>query len=407
METNQSHGNRVIRKLLSVAISLRIINDTGVQIFFPFLPVLAAGVGVSVAVMGQLLAIRTLTGLVAPLLGVLAERRGYRQVMHGGLLLLGSGLIIFATSTQLAIVILSLILMGIGINAFVPNLFAYTSQQIPPEIRSRGLGSLELAWATASIVGMYLIGQGFLRLGWRETVIILGSITIVASFLIRTLPALQERANRGERKQFNLRRSLSTSFDWGPHRRSAWAMHLATFLTSFAAIHLFGAYGEWLFSDFEFNAGQIGTVALALDISDFIFNSLISIFGDRIGPLRSLQFGTPIAATLAFSLIWLDNALVTLIVGLIFARFFTEFVYVNALIVASGQLPEYRARMMTLNSAFSTLGIAVANISGPAAFLAFGPVGLALPTMIGYGVATILFVQVIREHVPAPGVVHG
>ena len=162
-----------------------------------------------------------------------------------------------------------------------------------------------------------------------------------------------------------------------------------------------------LFSDFEFNAGQIGTVALALDISDFIFNSLISIFGDRIGPLRSLQFGTPIAAILAFSLIWLDNALVTLIVGLIFARFFTEFVYVNALIVASGQLPEYRARMMTLNSAFSTLGIAVANISGPAAFLAFGPVGLALPTMIGYGVATSLFVQVIREPVPAPGVVHG
>ena len=130
-----------------------------------------------------------------------------------------------------------------------------------------------------------------MRLGWRETVIILGSVTIVASFLIRTLPARHNKSNVAERKKFDLRHSLRAYFDWGPNRRSAWAMHFATFSTSFAALHLFGAYGEWLFSDFQFDAGQLGTVALALGISDFISNSLISIFGDRIGPLRSLQFG--------------------------------------------------------------------------------------------------------------------
>ena len=358
------------------------------------------------AVMGQLVAIRTLMGLVAPLLGELADKRGYRPVMHGGLLLLGIGLILFAASGNIIVTILSLILLGIGANAFVPNLFAYASAQIPIHIRSRGLGSLELAWAIASIFGMYLVGQGFLRFGWRQTVTILGVITIAGSFLIRTLPVLVRRHERKASGGYGLRAWLRDYFDWGPNRRSAWAMQFASFFTSFAAIHLFGAYGEWLFSDFAFDAGQLGTVALALGISDFVSNGLISIFGDRVGALRSLTVGAPIAALFAFSLIWLDSALLTLIIGLVSTRFFTEFVFVNNLIVASGQLPEQRGKMMTMNSAFSTLGMALANITGPAAFVAFGPVGLALPTMLGYGVATLLFVLLVTEPEKSLGVIH-
>ena len=54
-------------------MGFRLLTDTAVQFVFPYLPLFAAGLGVSIEEIGLLLSVRSLVGLSPPLFGWLAE----------------------------------------------------------------------------------------------------------------------------------------------------------------------------------------------------------------------------------------------------------------------------------------------------------------------------------------------
>ena len=67
--------------LLAMGISAKLLIGTNIQIFNPFLTVIAAGISTNAVVVGRLVALRNLTVMVAPLLGSLPDRfRAYRDV---------------------------------------------------------------------------------------------------------------------------------------------------------------------------------------------------------------------------------------------------------------------------------------------------------------------------------------
>ena len=76
--------------------------DTTLQIFNPFLTIIAAGAGISVVAMGRLVSLRSMMGLTAPVLGALADRIGYRRVIRGSLLAVAAGMLVIGFSTGLA-----------------------------------------------------------------------------------------------------------------------------------------------------------------------------------------------------------------------------------------------------------------------------------------------------------------
>lgn len=47
-----------VGQLIVLGLLTRVFTDTGVQLFFPFFPLIAAGLGVSAQVMGQLVSLR-------------------------------------------------------------------------------------------------------------------------------------------------------------------------------------------------------------------------------------------------------------------------------------------------------------------------------------------------------------
>ena len=55
-----------VARLLALALLTRLFTDTSLQIFFPFLPILAAGLGTTPIVLGRLLSVQSALGLLLP-----------------------------------------------------------------------------------------------------------------------------------------------------------------------------------------------------------------------------------------------------------------------------------------------------------------------------------------------------
>lgn len=381
-----------LRQLLSIALTTRLLVDTSVQMFFPYLPLFAAGLGITVVQMGQLNSVRTLVGLSAPLYGAWADRAGYRPVMRFGLSGMIVGLVLFGSAANIWQAVAAMVLLGVGLNAFGPNLFAYIGGQVPFARRSRALGALELSWALAGIVGVSAMGLLIDRYGWRMPLFLLAGGLLFGVALIGRLPA-------SDRDAAQARRSAARGgfFDLGPNRRSAWAAVAATSLTLMSAVHLISAYGAWLFDEYALSASELGRVALVLGFAALVSNLLITFAGDRIGSLRAMRVGALLALVAHAALPLFNVALAPAVIALAVAHVFFEFTVVNGLIVNTEQAPDHRGKVMTMAAAFSTLGLTVANFTGPLAYERLGLPGLAWPSAVGFLGVWLLVVGLVRQ----------
>ena len=120
-----------VPRLLVLGVLTRVFTDTGVQLFFPFFPLIATGLGISAQAMGQLVSIRSLMGLFSPLFGVAMDRYGYRLVMRLGLFLAGLGLLVVGSSSGYFLAMIGVMLMWLGSFSFIPSLQAYLSNRFP------------------------------------------------------------------------------------------------------------------------------------------------------------------------------------------------------------------------------------------------------------------------------------
>ena len=75
-------------RLISTGIATKFLIDSGFQIFNPFLPLIATGLGADLVTMGRLISVRNLVGLFAPIAGTVGDRIGYRRVIRFGICLL-------------------------------------------------------------------------------------------------------------------------------------------------------------------------------------------------------------------------------------------------------------------------------------------------------------------------------
>ena len=82
--------------LIGLGLTAKFFVDTTSQIYMPFLPVIAAGLGVSVLTMGRMVSAQSFAGLIAPLTGHLADRIGHKTVIRYGLFLCGAGMFFIA-----------------------------------------------------------------------------------------------------------------------------------------------------------------------------------------------------------------------------------------------------------------------------------------------------------------------
>jgi len=162
-----------VKRMLLLSMSVRLVLDISMGVFSPYLPVIARGLGVSVAVMGILLSVRGAFGLTSPIFGVLIDRLGARRILMAALALLAVGTGMLATSLAFALAALAFGLIGLGQVMFFPALQAYISNQVAYNVRGRILGAIELSWSITSIILVPLLGVIIAITSWRAPFIII------------------------------------------------------------------------------------------------------------------------------------------------------------------------------------------------------------------------------------------
>ena len=367
-----------VNRLIVIGLITRLVTDTAVQIFFPFLPVIAAGWRTSSVAAGRLVSLRSAMGLFSPAFGTLADRRGYRFTMRLGLFLGVIGYLLIGLSTNLWSAAVGMVLAGLGTFSFVPTLQAYLSIRLPFNRRARGLGMLEYSWALSGIFGLYLVGVLIDAYGWRVPLFVISGLMLVALLWYGRLPAARQQTESLNDSFTFSWAAVREFFELGQNRRSAWAVLAVATCNMLAAVNIFISYGTWLVREYGLGAVQLGSVALILGIADLSGSVLMSLVGDKMGLRRSVLGGT-VLAILGYGLLpVLNQSLVMAVVGLVISRFTFEFTVVGLIALVSEQSPAYRGKMMTMAAAAALLGSSAAGFIGPWIYEMYAVLGLSL-----------------------------
>lgn len=402
-----------LRRLLAIAVGARMFNDTGIQIFAPYLAAIASGLGLSIVSLGLLNSARSLMGLAAPIIGSIADTVGYRATMRTLLLMGAAGTLSFALSPNLTVAVPAVLLMGIGVFSFPPVLQAYMSAQIPYQRRSRGLGILEYGWALAGIVGLSASGLLIDRFGWRAPFFALSAGLLVAFFIFGAFPGTPGTHSRASAGAIFLQwrqwpRRVLALLQLESNARSAWIAIFVNALNVFAASTISFVYGVWLSREYAITTAQLGLVALFLGLSEFAGSILVSLVGDRLGKYRSI-LASSIIAVAAYLLLPLLDSLVAqagllnlarvlpVIAGLVVARFLFEVSIVSSISLLSEQVPTQRGKVLALASAMVTSSVAAASLVGPLTYTTWGILGPALIAAACAFLAAILMARWVTE----------
>lgn len=376
--------------IVPIALATRTLIDTCVQMFYPFALILSDGFNITPVQFGYLISLRSLMGLASPLFGEWTERSGYKIVLLTSLACISAGSIVIGATQGLVMTVGGVMLLGLGLAAFVPTLQAFASETLHDAERARGMGIIEYGWALSSIVGLFAVGRLIELTNWRVPFFVLGGLlAVMLPFFGRIVPATSTP------KQNTDLRTLLRITD---NPRGAWGMIIVLSLVAYSAMHTFVAHGLWLSDTFALAPSQLGTVALLLGIVDLCGSGSVSLLLDRIGRQRSLVVGG--AATAFAFLVWgLLSSLpfVVALAGMLAARFGFEFCLVSGLITLSEQSQTQRAKVVTISAAVVTLGIAIAGITGPTLYARFGAYGLALPSAIGFVLVLIAASRVLAK----------
>jgi predicted MFS family arabinose efflux permease len=167
-------------RTLAILLLSRLALNLQFRVVYPFLPAIARGLGVPLETASLLLAVRSLTGVAAPLYGLAGDRWGRRRMMLAGLGALVAGALAVAVSPEFGVALVAFALLGFSTASFVPAAQAYLGDNVPYERRGRVLGLLELAWGLSWLVGVPLSGFAIAGLGWRAPFWVIAGLGLLA-----------------------------------------------------------------------------------------------------------------------------------------------------------------------------------------------------------------------------------
>ncbi len=386
-------------RIVALPLISRILTDTGFQILFPFMNIWARELGVSTLQMGRLIGFRNLTGLLAPFWGTLADRYGYRRFLQLEAVLIALGQLLFAYGVYFPLQLTGLMLSGMATFGFLPTLQAYISTRLPYTVRARGMGIMEYAWALAGIIGVLATGWIIERINWQAPFLILSLGLLAISVLYRSLPGRIPSSNR-------IRVGVAVSWvrslrQWlieaGIGSGSVRTTMLVGALISYGLMSIVFVFGNWLTTEYDTSARDLGIVAMFMGIADLGGTILVTLFTDRLGKKRAVLGGSIACCGTLLLLPLLNVSLTSSVVGLMLVRWVHEFTLVSFFTFASEQVPQRRGALLSLTSAFIFTGGSLAGFTGPWLYQQVGIVGPCVAAAVGMALVALLNVLFLRE----------
>ncbi len=366
---------RRVRVALSGILIARVAVNGALRVVYPFLAVIAAGLGVSLQTIALLVATRSLAGLGAPLFARWATPARWYPMMLTALAMIAAGAaaILLAGEithpARMVILTIGFAATGIARPLFELPMQAWLTTRVPHAQRGRAVGLAELGWALSLAVTVpaagLLIGFG----GWRYAFVVVLGCCGLGVVAVRTLiaPAIKETfagshiANRSVR---------SVAFDRpvaARPARSAVVLCVAMALSVTAGEMLLVTHGSWMSKTFGLSTGKIGVITVVIVLAELTGCGLVAAIADRLGPGRTLH-GALLAS--AFTALLLgradDVATAIFVIGIWFVTFEAIIVTLIALattIGAPGRAePRVLGWMMAAMASGNAIGAAIAPI---------------------------------------------
>ena len=354
----------------------RVIINTLHRMVYPFLAVLARGVGVDLVSMSYALTARSLVGSVGPFAATVADRRGRRfGMLFGiGLFTLGTAIVVFWPTFPA--LVLSIIFSTLGKYIFDPSMQAYLGDRIPYARRGRTIAVTEFGWSLAFILGIPLVGFLISRYGWMAPFPLMALLgVLIFAGLFGMLP--KDGKPAGTNRSRDTFKVILTSVPA--------LAGLAVGLFSSAGNEVVNLiFGVWLEDSFGLQIAALGAASAVIGLSELVGEGLVAAFVDRLGKPRAIGLGLAANCLAALAFLFLGRTQAGAMVGLFFFYITFEFTLVSIIPLMTELLPSARATLMAFNVAALSLGRALGDLLAPRLyglgfwFIVLGAVGFNL-----------------------------
>ena len=356
----------------------------------PFLPVIAAELGLSVALLGQIPAASMLAAAALSLVvGPLADHSGHRRLLLAGTLAVVVSALGTALAPTFAILLLVTLVAAVSRAIIQPVALAITGTHFSGPAQRRAISLVVAAAAGAPIVGvpaLTAIGGAF---GWRAAFGTLAAVALVVSALaVRVIPP--DPARSGVRPSW---RAVFGAYP--PLLRHAPTLGLigSSLLRSGAAWAWFTYFGAYLVEVRHLSVQQAGWGYTGVGLG-FFLGSLLS--GGRLGhlPPRALLIVTaliqglvllnPVVPGLPLLLVLVLSGAGSLMMGI---------ANVTVTLLLGRESPAGRATTMTANQAAFSLGSASGGALGGLmlALSGYTAIALCIPALCCVAAALVWF----------------
>jgi predicted MFS family arabinose efflux permease len=319
------------------------------------LPGVAASLGTSVSLAGQMVAVYALSfAVLAPVMAAVAGSWPRKWLLVTALGIFVAGNAISALATDLDTVLLSRALAGLGAAMFSPTALGVASSIAPPERRGRALAIVTagLAGATAlgSPLGTFIGGLG----GWRATlwfVAFLGLAAMVAVWWLLDNVRLPERIGLRER--------------FAPVRDARVALALLTNVFANGGLLMVYTYaGLVLDRATGGDEGVLAAVLLAWGVSATVGNLVAGRLVDRFGSRGVMNVALAVAIADFCVLPWTSASLAGAVVSLVVWGFCGWGVIVPQQHRLVKIAPQVAPLLLALNNTATYGGLACSSLLG-------------------------------------------
>jgi DHA1 family putative efflux transporter-like MFS transporter len=345
----------------------------------------AASVGVSVSVAGQLISVFAVANAIGtPIVMVATAKMDRRKRLLLALAIILLGIVSTVALPGFGFLMVSYVVLGVGTGVFVVTAYAIAANLAPARRQGRAMSNVSLGFSASLVFGVPIGRAVAAAYDWKGIFWGIGFFTLLGIFAVaRTIPSAASEAPVPLGKQFALLKNPKIAFALGVTffvfiGYSVMNTYITPFLTSVMAL----------------SEREVSVILFALGIASLIGSKLGGFLSDRIGTARTLVGDMVVHAfVLALLSIVARSTVVAiplLMLWAIAAWTFGPTQNFNLLSLA----PEASGIVLSLNSSFVQIGFAVGAAIGG---IAVGSSILAICWIGAASVAIAVFVASISS----------
>jgi predicted MFS family arabinose efflux permease len=337
---------------------IRLILHAAQRMVYPFLPVFASGMNISVDTISFALGFATFASILSPFLAPIADRSGRRAGMLLGTLIFSVGMGVVAVFPGEITFIISMLLSTMGINLAIPSIHSYMSDITEYSRRGLILAITETAWALAYVVGMPLIGILIDKTNWQAPFAVMAGLGVLLMLILFVLvPSDHHQPATTQKRGFNLKLVFTSPVAW-----AALVLGLGM-VSANQVVNVF--YSTWLVEKFNLQVIALGAVSIIIGFSELGGEGICALIVDRLGKERSILFGFIGNSVVALLLPLMDGGLPSALVWLFLFFLTFEFTIVACLPLMTEVLPRARTTLLAAFIASLSLGRSLGAFVAP------------------------------------------